>query len=416
MRKVSWANVMHHSANQVVVQALGFATGVLVVRALAKTEYAQYSLAIATVAALTQLTDSGISAVLLSRGAEALHDRERLATLFRGAMRYRFLYGSICIVVGCGWLYWLLIANEASPADGALYVAIVALGLFPVMSMGIYLVLFRLLVDLHVIRRVGMTIAIVRFLCVGGGYLLAIDAPAPYLAITSVCSMAYAFSLAVRARPVLPKIKRADVSPDFGRAVRGTLPSVLLLIAGEQLLLLMLSVRGTPEVVAEINAMSRFGVAFALVNAVLNDIAVPSLARAVSKKRVVLRQSAKLMGAYAAACATLVVLTWVVAPLLIFLLGPGYVGLEVELVGVAIAFALNNLAVMLGLVNNSRGWIKHSWTYAPFIVIWFVAILVFADFRDVSSIVLVLIAQSLPAIAMQLIRFFGGIKRLAQEA
>lgn len=402
-----------HSANQIAIQIIGFITGVLIVRSLDKVEYAQYSLAIALIAALTQLTDSGISAVLLSKGSEKLHDHLALAALFRAGNRFRLGYGAICIAIGCLWLFLLLQFNGANLADSVLYVGLTALGMFPVLAMGVTLVLFRLQLDLTTIQRTGLATSIVRVSAVAVLALTGSGTPGLYLAITAAVSYLYAALLWVRSRPIMSLAPRkVKVGPEFRNAVQATLPSVLVLIAAEQLLLTLLSVRGSPDVIAELNAMSRFGVAFALVNAIVNDIAVPIVARSAARRGVILRRSFSVVGIYTCLCACLVGLTAISAPLLISILGPQYAGLETSLVWVAVAFSLSNVAVVIGMINNARGWIRYSWTYIPLIGLWFVLTATYADLTSIESVVIVVVLQAAPAVCGQVIRFVAGSRTL----
>lgn len=407
---------VHHSANQIAIQIVGFITGVLIVRSLEKVEYAQYSLAIALIAALTQLTDSGISAVLLSKGAEKLHDKVALAKLFRAGNRFRLGYGAVCISIGCLWLFLLLRFNGATLADSFLYVGLTALGMFPVLAMGVMLVLFRLQLDLKTIQRTGMATSLVRVGAIAVLAATGIGTPGLYLAITAAISYLYAVLLGFRSRPILRLApRRVKAGPEFRSAVQATLPSVLVLIAAEQLLLTLLSVRGSPDVIAELNAMSRFGVAFALVNAVVNDIAVPIVARSAAHRGVILRRGSSVVGVYACLCACLVGLTAISAPLLIGILGPQYTGLEASLVCVAVAFSLSNIAVIIGMINNARGWTRYSWTYIPLIGLWFGLTAMYADLTSINSVVLVVMLQAVPAICGQIIRFVAGLRTLPFE-
>ena len=62
---------------QVVIQGLGFASGILIVRSLSKQDYAWYTVANMLASTMTLLADSGISAALSSLGGTVWQDDAR---------------------------------------------------------------------------------------------------------------------------------------------------------------------------------------------------------------------------------------------------------------------------------------------------------------------------------------------------
>lgn len=398
-----------HGASQLVIQASGFVTGLIVVRNLAIADYAQYSIAVAIIAATTLLSDSGMSAALMSRGSLLLDDRPSLAAHIRAGLRFRNKFGWAVIVVTCAWLTLLLVGNDATLGEASLYAGLVAVGLVPVLTSGVLLVLFRLELNLRIIRRVGILTSFLRLALVLGLALAGVMSVWTLLTVTALVALFYWFVLMRAARPTLSASHEAGDERPFFDAVRTTLPVTLSLIAAEQALIAMLTIRGTPEVIAQLNAMARFGVLFVIANSLVSDIAAPLIARTKAIRGVVARRVAGAIAAYVGACALLLLVVMATSPLLVALLGEDYGGLEVPLVIVAAGFAVANVAAAMNLINHGRGWMRWSWTYMPFVALWAILSWVIVDFRDIYAVSLAFLLQGVPALLTQSARAISGI-------
>ena len=68
-----------HGAGQSVAQGAALVSGILIIRALDKPEYAAYSLAIWMIAAVSVVSDAGVGGVLLGLGQSARDDPPQLS-------------------------------------------------------------------------------------------------------------------------------------------------------------------------------------------------------------------------------------------------------------------------------------------------------------------------------------------------
>ena len=100
---------------QVVVQALGFAAGILIVRGLPKREYAFYTIGNTMLATILLLADSGISSALTAIGGRVWQDDHRLGRLLTTTLQLRRQLAILTILVVVPVLVWLLRQNGANP-------------------------------------------------------------------------------------------------------------------------------------------------------------------------------------------------------------------------------------------------------------------------------------------------------------
>ena len=102
---------------QMIVQAVGFICGILIIRLLPVQEYALYTLVNTMLGTISVLADGGISSGVMAQGAKVWQDKEKLGEVLATGLdlRRKFAIGSLLISVPI--LFYLLIhKNTATPA------------------------------------------------------------------------------------------------------------------------------------------------------------------------------------------------------------------------------------------------------------------------------------------------------------
>src|SRR5690606_35641018 len=86
-------------SSQILIQALGFISGILVIRVLPVHEYALYTLANTMLGTLTILADGGISTGTMALGGKVWNDRDKLGKVMATgmALRKKFAIGSLLV-------------------------------------------------------------------------------------------------------------------------------------------------------------------------------------------------------------------------------------------------------------------------------------------------------------------------------
>lgn len=408
--------MLEHGAAQSVSQVLGFVNGILVVRALDKADYAQYSVVIAVIAAAAVIADSGISSTAMAIGGKIHGDRTAMLALFSRAFRVRYIFGLPVIIVACGWIAVLLVQNGLSWDGTALLLSVAAFTLAPTFGAGLLRAYLRLQLRARFMQAVDMGAALLRLVVIGLGIWWGVTSAA-YLLMGSLVVAAAVF-VAYWAGAGASEIMRADPTPngrEFWAGIRRVLPMTIFLVASEQALLAIASFRGNPEIVAEMAALSRFAVAFVVLNAVVSDIVAPRFSRAPNQFHHLRRLILKAFYGYLAIVVGFVTLVWCAAPLLLALLGPGYTGLVVPLVLFAAGYGLANLAQAMNVISQARGWVHWSWLYVPLSVIAIFVCIFVLPLESVSDVAVMFVLQCTPAVITQVVRILSGLSRAKNE-
>lgn len=410
--------VIKYSLGQGAAQVLAFVTGILLVRSMDKNDYAHYSIAVALVAATTLVAEAGLNSVLMSKGAEIRGRKGPLDTLFSTALRFRFIVGSPLILVGCVAIIILLAYNEMPGPVIVISSCIVLATLFTTMTSATLLTFHRINLSVDLIRRTSLGFTAGRLLIIIG--LIAISAVnVPLvLAVSLLCALGTTLVYKKVASQSLD-LKAPRSESDwiaFKLGAKRTLPMNIVLVLSEQSILVFLSVFGTPEVIANVSALSRFSIAFVMVNLIIADIGAPLIARTHSVVSAVAKRFMIILGIYFGLAALLVTGVYFTAPILLGLLGHKYAGLEVPLLIIATGSAVLNIGYAFSSMNQARGWIKYSWTYLPLIAVWATVGLLFFDLTSTVGAAAFMATQALPSLAVQIVRFASGMTGLSRQS
>jgi O-antigen/teichoic acid export membrane protein len=99
---------------QIVVQAVGFLSGILVIRLLAVEEYALYTLANTMLGTMTILSDGGISTGVMAEGGKVWQDRKKSGVVLTTGLDLRRKFAIVSLIISIPVLGYLLLHNGAN--------------------------------------------------------------------------------------------------------------------------------------------------------------------------------------------------------------------------------------------------------------------------------------------------------------
>lgn len=394
-------------------QALAFGAGIIVVRSLTRQDYASYSLSTTIISAVVVLADAGINSTMMAAAAR-VENAGRFRPLLAAALRWRRVVWAIAVVPMLALLFYLLLGTGVAPVVAAVVCALTGALSFNSLSVGLASIEYQISGRFSALQIMDVASNALRLALLATAGLLGVAGVILYLVLGLLIGVAQQRVMLSRisARHVDGPLTGSD-SALFSRAIRSTVIVSLAIVLGDQLVNFILVQRGNPLAVADIAALSRFALAFGLLNTVMANIAAPYVARAGSTRPAVLRASALVVGVYGAACAAYVVFVWLAAPLLLTILGPQYDHLRVEMVVLAVGSAVSNFASWgTGLITHARGWLAHSWIYGVLLVLWAVYGYFVADVSTTLGAVTLVATLALPSLVSQIIRLVAGFRGL----
>jgi hypothetical protein len=168
-----------------------------------------------------------------------------------------------------------------------------------------------------------------------------------------------------------------------------------------------------PTSIAEVGALGRLGMIFAVLSNLLTNVFAPAFARCQDPRR--LRWLyAGIVGGVAAFSLVIVAAAILFPREFLFVLGNKYAHLNRELplmVGSAVLIAL---AGALWALNASKAWIAGSWLYIPLTLATQIALIPVTDFSSVRGVLIFSLFSAIPSLLLNLVLSYRGFRSLNQ--
>ncbi len=356
---------------QVIVQLIGFLSGILLIRMLEQREYAFFTIANTMQGTLNLLADVGISVGLVSIGGRVWQDRPRFSQLISTALHLRRRLALAAAIAITPLLYFMLAKNGASLNYTALLTILVLIGLAIQLDVGVLGVIPRLRADIGVIQRIDLTGAIVR--------------------LTILVLLAFIF---------------------LNAGVAVTVSTVVIFL--QYLLLRRYSaavIDRQSSSVAEVGALGRLAMIFVVLANLLANIFVPAFARC-QERRQLRSLYLEIAGGVSLFCIVVIAAAAIFPDQFLFVLGNKYAHLHRELLLMVGSAVLTALTGTFWSLNAAKAWVAGSWLYIPLTLLTQIALIPFTDFSNVRSVLMFNLLSSVPNLLLNLALSFRGFRSL----
>ena len=396
-----WFSLIARFASaQLVIQVLGFLSGILIVRYLSKPDYAWFTIANTFASTLGALADSGVSGALTSVGGEVWQDNARFGSLIRTALPLRRKLASLSVLVVTPIFIWLLLKNQAPAATIAVVVPAALAGFLMQLTAGVLGIVISLRQEIRRMQLLGLAAAALRLALLAPACLIFIDVRVAVITGAIVAAV----QVWILRRWVKPSIEwNAPESADYRARilviVKKQAPLTIFFCLQGQIIVWLISIFGSEERVAEIGALGRFAMLFTLISSVVNGIIVPRFARC-QDRHVLRRRFWQVATGFALLAGALVAVSAAFPRPLLWVLGAKYANLESEVWLLMLSAALNGIFGTLLAMTYSKGWILPAAISIPMeIVTQFILILSF-DMSTVRGVLLMGCLSSVPLILL----------------
>lgn len=399
-----------YSAIQIVVQGLGFLAGIQVVRALPEEDYGLFVIVNTIVPVIGLLSDTGITNSLSAIGGKFWQDDVRMGSLLKTAMilrRQLVVFSAIGITPLLVWMLW---RSHASLGAIAWLIPITLTGVFFQLNTGVLGVVVSLRQQVRKMQLLALVGVVPRLGLIA---LLAsmglLNAPLT----VAVGTVVLGGQFWLLKRWVRPQISW-DAPPDgeFRKnilaIVKQQAPLTIYFCLQGQIGIWLISFFGNVKRVAEVGALGRIGMIFAILISTITAVILPRFARCQDPSR--LRSIyLQIFVAFAGIVSLGTIFSWWMPGPLLWLLGPKYDQLG-SLVWLAVlATGTASLSGVLYSLNVNRGWIPPAVIVIPAEVLTQV---ILSSTFDLSSVRGILLIGLLGPVVPGLINFCFGMHKL----
>jgi O-antigen/teichoic acid export membrane protein len=398
-KAVYWSKILAQFGSiQLIVQAVGLVSGILLVRFLSKTDYAYFTLANTMQATMALLADVGISSGLSAIGGRVWHDRFRFGQLINTALHLRRSLLVFSQLVILPMLLWLLWSNGASLWYAGALTAIVIAGLHFQVTNGVLAVIPRLHLQIGRVQKLDMFFALGRLGLLFSAYFVLLNALTAVLAaIISFAIQSYILRRWARQTVDVSAPVNNEDRKALWAIVRRQAPNDIYYCFQGQIMIWLISVFGSTKNLADIGALGRLAVIFTIINSMMTSVILPRFARCHSgpllKKRYL-----QIIGCFTLFGGGLVLAALVFPTQLLYILGPKYAHLKPEVALMVVSSVVSGIVGAMWACNYSKGWIPASWIAIPAQLITQLALMFVFDVSTVRGVLLLNIVAMAPCL------------------
>lgn len=356
---IRWVKlVIISGGSQIIVQAISFLSGIIIIRFLSTKEYAFYTLANTILATMIILADSGITTGVMALGAKVWHDPEKLGSVLVTGLQLRKKFAIGSFIVSTPVLALLLKHHDAN----WIVVIVILLSLVPVffatLSGNLLQIPPRLLQDIKPLQKNQIE--------ANGGRLL-------MLALT-ILVMPKAF-VAVLSSGIpqiwsnkrLRKISEeyvdwnqkfsVEIEKSLLAFIRKILPSSIYVCFSGQITLWLISIFGSTSAVAQVGALARLSVIFTIFSVLFSTIISPRFATMKFDLSLLLKRYLQIQLGLFILSVVIIIFTVFFSTEILWILGNEYTTLNTELSLTVLSGCVSLITGSTVMLYSSRGWV-----------------------------------------------------------
>jgi O-antigen/teichoic acid export membrane protein len=382
---------------------------------LPKAEYALFTVANTMQATMNLMADNGIGSGITAIGGRVWQDRSRFGQLIATAMRLRRFFAIISVTLVTPLLFWMLLHNGAPVGKGSLITATVLLGFYFQLTVGVLMPVPRLHLEVNRIQNLNVWSTALRLVLLVIAYGIFLN--------TAVALLAAAISLGLQEWILLrwvPSMADLNAQPneqdrrEILAIVRDQAPNSIYYCIQGQLTVWLISLFGSATGVAEIGALGRIAVIFAMLASVMGNVIYPRFAR-VQEPQLLWRRYWQILGGHAVLALLLLLITALIPHALLWVLGPKYAHLDKELFLMVLNAVLFSILACMWQLNVARGWIVSPWLMIPIGVVIQVILILVLDVSQVRGVLLMNIYSTIPGFFLNFLRTRRGIREFTER-
>ena len=372
---------------QLAIQFINAFTGFLIIRLLDKPEYGAFTIANSLISVACISADCGMSHALPAIGGPCWNERDRLSSLIKTALSLRPWLMLNAILVALPISIWVMSKSGLSATQTALFCALSLSVIWPSTSASILCSVTRLHARIGQIQQFDLAGALMRAAWCGAAVFLGLNAVTALMG--TLASLLVQWML-VRHQVASILDENAAPATEWRIALKEKLrhlyPLILFYSLQGQVGTWLISITAKTEKVADLGALSRLGVLFAIIVAPVATIATPALSRAPTLARLKTIFAHSLFF-FTFLSAALAVVCWFMPGIILWVLGGKYSHLERELFWFSISSGIAGMAAITWGLCTARGWTRFVWLNAAAVLGMQVVAPLWCDISQVMGVI-----------------------------
>lgn len=407
---IKWTKILSNFFSfQVALQTVSAITGILIIRALDKQEYALYTILYSMQSAITILSELGVSSVVLSIGGKVWDDRFAFGTLFNSANQLRIQLLIIATLFITPVMIYLLMSQGGSILFSFLVAVILITDLYLKISTNLMSVIFRFHSEISFLVKTEILAQLLRLFLI----FVAITIYPNTTVLVFLTLIGSVFHNYLLSQATFNKIdKSAPVRSDYKNqmisVVKTQVVYSLFFVLQGQITIFIISFFGRTESISDVGALSRLTLVFNVFLAAVVNFVSPRFSKdePISKLR---RLYLIVVITFLLFSSIVLLFTTTFSEYFLWLLGSKYDHLSNELLFMVFLTLITSFNGVIYSLNYSRGWINHNWIIIPTTITIQILLASFMDLTAVENVIIFGILSAVPTFALNL---FMSMRRL----
>jgi len=414
---LKWGKLLSFTGGaQLLIQGIGFVSGIFIIRMLSTDEYAYYTLANTMLGTMAVLADGGITTGVLSQGGTNWQDRQHLgATLATGMkLRQEFAVGSLLVSIPI--LFYLLHEQGLVWWQSLILIVCITPTFFAALSASLLQIIPRLHQDIKPLMGINISVNIIRLVLLPVLLLY----PLAWIAIlaTGIGQVIGNFKLRKLALKYADWKQQQD--PDLRKKILQTvkriLPGSIYYCISGQITVWLIAIFSTTESIAQIGALARLMMLLTLLRFCVDMVIVPRYARLKSDSKLIVSRFFQVLGIVVVISVGISGFVYLFPEECLWVLGKKYQGLQHEVFLMTISSCLVLLNGVAHKMSSSRAIIPNPYFFIGTIIVTQALTLAFlVDYTSVSGVIMFSIYTSLVTLSYRTAHFLLEVSRKGHE-
>lgn len=369
---IDWAKLITTTSTaQVLIQAVGFATGILIIRILPIHEYAFYTLANTILGTMNLLADGGgISTGVMAEGGKVWQDKKRLGEVLYTGLNLRRKFAIATLLITTPFSIYLLRHHDASWLMSILLTLSIIPSFYISLSSNLLEIISKLQQDIVSIQRIQVITNLSRLFSVG---ILTFIFPFAFITffVTGFPQIWQNIKLRELTSTYTDKTNEINqkVKIKIIKIVKRTMPAAIYYSLSSQLTLWLVTIVGTTSGIAQIGALSRLGMVLIIFTNIFNIIITPRFARIPDNPKIIINRFLFPLIVLTILCLAVIFLVYTFPKYILWVIGSDYSGLAKELLLYIIGSSIVLINISAISLETSRGWIINPLLSIPLNII-----------------------------------------------
>ncbi|MFM6611497.1 MAG: polysaccharide biosynthesis protein [Dolichospermum sp.] len=395
---------------QLIVQALGFVSGIILIRSLSKEEYSYLTIANSMQSMMNGLADSGVSIGISEIAGKVWSDKYRFSQLIVSALELRKWLALISTACITPIMIWFLFRNNISTTSATLITIAILIELYFYLESSVLETVPRFYSKIKAIQNLDIIFAVTRLLLLAVSYVVFLNSVvAAFLSTIASACRTFLLRKVANQEIDVKSGKNIDDQKHIVTIVKKFIPNSIFYTFQGQISIILISFFGNSQNIADIGALSRFSMIFALITPVMSSIVFPAFSRCQEKSLLKVRYG-QIVIANILFGILLTGLSYLFSNQILWILGSKYYGLGYELVLVIILGTVGHIGGVMWGLCCAKGWIKNMWLEIPIKLSVQIILLLFMNLSNIKGVILFGIFSYVPSIILVAIIAYQNLR------